>query len=158
MKTWLLLLVCLLGAPLAFAQNFDFKPPVSANDPTAPKVMRDLAERILPVYQENDQDKYLHNLSGLQLVAGNYMASWQTRAQLRERRKSADARRPVGRSVVYDIYAYARSREVEDKAPFTKTYGIAYRAIVAPLSGTDAFLLSSYLDAPVEPFRDTVQR
>jgi putative CocE/NonD family hydrolase len=157
-KAFVLLLVCLLGAPLAFAQNFDFKPPASANDPTVPKVMRDLAERILPVYQENDQDKYLHNLSGLQLVAGNYPAAWQTRIQLRDRRKTADAHRPVGRSAVYDIYAYARSREAEDKGAFTKTYGVAYRAIVSALSGTDAFLLSDYLNAPVAPFRDAVQR
>ena len=142
MKAFLFLLVCLLGSPFAFAQNFDFKPPASANDPSVPKVMRDLAERILPVYQENDQDKYLHNLSGLQLVAGNYPAAWQTRVQLRDRRKNADAHRPVGRSVVYDIYAYARAREAEDKGAFTKTYGVAYRAIVSALSGTDAFLLS----------------
>jgi uncharacterized protein len=158
MKALLVLLACLLGSPLARAQNFDFKPPASANDPSVPKIMRDLAERILPVYQENDQDKYLHNLSGLQLVAGNYTAAWQTRIQLRDRRKNADAHRPVQRSVVYDIYAYARAREAEDKGPFTKTYGVAYRAIVAPLSGTDALLLSSYLDAPVTPSRDAVQR
>ena len=55
-----------MGSPLALAQNFDFRPPASANDPTVPKVMRDLAERILQEYQENDQDKYLHKLSGLQ--------------------------------------------------------------------------------------------
>ena len=157
-RTLLLLLVCLAGAPLALAQNFDFKPPASANDPTVPKVMRDLAERILPVYQENDQDRYLHNLSGLQLVAGNYTAAWQTRQQLRDRRRNADARKPVARSVVYDIYAYARSRESEDKGPLTKSYGVAYRAIVSQLSGTDAFVLSDYLNAPVAPFRDAVQR
>lgn len=157
MKAFLFLLVCLLGSPFALAQNFDFKPPASANDPAVPKVMRDLAERILPVYQENDQDRYLHNLSGLQLVAGNYPSAWQTRTQLRDRRKNADAHRPLGRSVVFDIYAYARSRQAEDKGPFTKTYGVAYRAIVAPLSGTDAFLLSDYLNAPVAPFRDALQ-
>lgn len=158
MKAVFFLLVCLLGAPLALAQNFDFKPPASANDPSAPKVMRDLAERILPVYQENDQDKYLHNLSGLQLVAGNYPAAWQTRVQLRDRRKTADAHKPVNKSVVYDIYAYARSREADDKGVFTKTYGVAYRAIVSALSGTDAFAMSDYLNMPVGPYRDAVQR
>ena len=99
MKAFLLLLVCLLGSPLALAQDFDFKPPASANDPTVPKVMRDLAERILPVYQENDQDKYLHNLSGLQLVAGNYPAAWQTRqsiARPAQERRCPPADRPVG--------------------------------------------------------------
>ena len=158
MKALLFLLICVLGSSAALAQNFDFKPPAAANDPSAPKIMRDLAERILPVYQENDQDRYLHNLSGLQLVAGNYTAAWQTRTQLRDRRKSADSRKPVTKSVVYDIYAYARSRESDDKGPFTKTYGVAYRAIVSTLSGTDSFLLADYLNAPVAPLQDAVQR
>ena len=115
MKSLLLFLVCLAGSSWATAQDFDFKPPAFANDPTVPAVMRDLAGRVLPVYQENDQDRYLRNLSGLQLVAGNYTAAWQTRQQLLGRRKSADAHRPIGKSAIYDIYAYARAREADDK-------------------------------------------
>ncbi len=158
MRYLFLLLVCCIGSSWAVAQDFDFKPPASPNDPTAPAVMRDLAERLLPVYQENDQDRYLHNLSGLQLVAGNYTAAWQTRQQLRERRKSADAHRPISRSVIFDIYAYARSRQAEDKGPFTKTYGTAYRAFVPSLSDQDAYVLTGWLAAPVAPLRDAVQR
>ncbi len=68
---YLLLLLVLL--PLfAGAQEFDFHPPASPSDPTAPAVMRDLAERMLPVYQENNPERYLAALSALQLVAGNY--------------------------------------------------------------------------------------
>jgi putative CocE/NonD family hydrolase len=120
--------------------------------------MRDLAERILPVYQENDQDRYLRNLSGLQLVAGNYTAAWQTRQQLRERRKSVDARRPIGPSVIYDIYAYAKAREAEDKGRFPQSYATAYRAIVSQLSDQDAYKLTGWLAAPAGPLRDAVQR
>ena len=158
MKSLLLLLVCLVGSSRATAQDFDFKPPASVNDPTVPAVMRDLAERILPVYQENDQDRYLRNLSGLQLVAGNYTAGWQTRQQLRERRKSVDARRPIGPSVIYDIYAYAKAREAEDKGRFPQSYATAYRAIVSQLSDQDAYKLTGWLAAPVGPLRDAVQR
>lgn len=158
MKALLFLLVGLMGASWAGAQDFDFKPPASANDPTVPAVLRDLAERILPVYQENDQERYLRNLSGLQLVAGNFGAAWQTRQQLRDRRKSVDARRPIGKSVIYDIYAYARSRQADDKGAFTKTYPVAYRAIVSTLSDQDAYTLTGWLNAPVDPFRDSVQR
>jgi putative CocE/NonD family hydrolase len=158
MKSLLLFLVCLVGSSWATAQDFDFKPPASVNDPTVPAVMRDLAERILPVYQENDQDRYLRNLSGLQLVAGNYGAAWQTRQQLRERRKSADAHRPIGKSVIYDIYAYAKAREAEEKGRFSQTYPTAYRAIVSALSDQDAYTLTGWLSAPVGPLRDAVQR
>jgi putative CocE/NonD family hydrolase len=158
MKYLLCLLVCCLGSSWALAQDFDFKPPASANDPSVPAVMRDLAERLLPVYQENDQDRYLRNLSGLQLVAGNYTAGWQTRQQLRDRRKNVDARRPLAKSVIFDIYAYAKARQAEDKGTFAKTYPTAYRAIVAPLGDQDANALYGWLAAPVEPFRDALQR
>jgi putative CocE/NonD family hydrolase len=158
MRYLLFLLICCVGSSWASAQDFDFKPPGAVNDASTPAVMRDLAERLLPVYQENDQDRYLRNLSGLQLVAGNYAAAWQTRQQLRERRKNSDARRPINKSVIFDIYAYARARESDDKGQLTKTYPTAYRAIVGPLSGQDAYILSGWLAAPVAPYRDVVQR
>jgi len=41
--------------------------------------------------------------------------------------------------VIYDIYAYARARQADEKGPFTKTYATAYRALVSPLSDLDAF-------------------
>ena len=37
-----------------------------------PEHMRDLAERMLPVYQEDNPERYLTNLSALQLAAGTY--------------------------------------------------------------------------------------
>jgi len=72
----LLMLLAVL-APLAAAQDFDFRPPAAASDPATPAVMRDLAERILPVYQEDNPERYRANLSALQLVAGNYAAACQ---------------------------------------------------------------------------------
>lgn len=158
MRSLLLLLICMTATSGAAAQDFDFKPPASVNDPATPALMRDLAERVLPVYQENDQDRYLRNLSGLQLTAGNYVAAWQTRQQLQDRRRNLDAHRPIGRSAVVDIYAHARAREAQDKGQFPKSYATAYRATVAALSDQDAYTLSGYLSAPVAPFGDAVQR
>ena len=158
MKLLLSLLVCLAGCSWAAAQDFDFKPPASVSDPAVPAVMRDLAERLLPVYQEPDQDRYLRSLSGLQMVAGNYTAAWQTRQQLRDRRRSQDAHRPIARSAIYDIYANARSREVDEKVSFPKAYSAAYRSLVAPLSDEDAYTLTAWLASPVSPYRDAVQR
>src|SRR5262249_5453093 len=149
---------CLICSSWAAAQDFDFKPPATADDPTAVGAMRDLAERILPVYQENDQDRYLRNLSGLQMVAGNYVAAWQTRMELRDRRKAADAPRPIGRSVIYDIYAHARSREAQDKGQFPRAYATAYQSLIGTLSDQDAYTVTSWLESPVGPFKDAVQR
>jgi hypothetical protein len=95
--------VLVLSQSWAAAQDLEFHPPAAAGDPTAPAIMRDLAERILPVYQETDTSRYLTNLSALQLVDGNYAAAYTTRQSLRERRRSGHAGRPVDRGVLYDI-------------------------------------------------------
>ena len=73
------------------AQSFEFHAPPSAADPKTPAVMRDLAERLLPVYQESDPDRYLANLSVLQLTAGDYSAAVESRESLHERRRRADS-------------------------------------------------------------------
>ena len=95
----------------ALGQELDFHPPANVNDPTTPAVMRDLVSRILPVYQEPDTDRYLTNLSALQLVDGNYQGAWQARKSLRDRRRKADAGRPVSKAMIYDLYAQAKAIE-----------------------------------------------
>ena len=53
--------------------------------------MRDLALRVLPVYQELDRDRYLATLSALQMVDEDYTAAYGARLALRQRLKGADA-------------------------------------------------------------------
>ena len=74
---------------LIAAQEFEFHPPVYAGDAATAAIMRDLAVRILPVYQENDPERYLENLSALQLTSGDYAAAYATQQSLRERRQNA---------------------------------------------------------------------
>ena len=52
-----------LGPVLAAAQDFDFEPPANASDAALPAALHDLAERVLPSYQEDDPDRYLSNLA-----------------------------------------------------------------------------------------------
>ena len=107
----LLCLFLLLGFTprWAAAQEFDFRAPPSAGDPAVPAAMRDLATRVLPVYQEKDSERYLNNLSALQLVSGDPASAYASRQSLRERRRSKDAGRPVTRAVLYDMYIRARA-------------------------------------------------
>ena len=49
----------------AAAPELEFHPPASPGDAAAPAIMRDLAERLLPVYEEADPDRYLANLFAL---------------------------------------------------------------------------------------------
>lgn len=148
----------LLLQPWVLAQNFDFRPPVSATDPTAPAVMRDLAERILPVYQEDNPERFLANLSALQLVAGNYTAAYASRQSLRDRRRSADAGRPVGRSLILDIYARARAMEATERMPFSQAFTQAYQDAIPKLNDLDAYTMMGWLTTPTAAFQESVQR
>ncbi|HEY0341589.1 MAG TPA: hypothetical protein VGC34_12340, partial [Steroidobacteraceae bacterium] len=145
-------------APLATAQDFDFRPPAAATDPTAPAVMRDLAERMLPVYQEDNPERYLANLSALQLVAGNFTAAYESRQSLRDRRRSTAAGRPVGRGLLLDIYAHARAIESTERIPFTQAFTQAYRDAVPKLNDLDAYAVMGWLGTAPTSFQGLVQR
>jgi uncharacterized protein len=156
--------ICLIvwlavGLPaLALAQDLDFRPPASATDPSVPAVMRDLAGRILPVYQENDPERYLSNLSALQMVAGDYASAYATRQSLLERRRNANAGRPTGRALVYDIYVRARAIEAQVRTPFAKAYAQAYRDAVNRVEDQDAYTLEGWLTTPLPVLQDGLQR
>jgi putative CocE/NonD family hydrolase len=150
----LLLLAVVIVPSLAFAQNFDFRPPASATDPALPAAMRDLAQRILPVYQENDQDRYLSNLSALQMVAGDPVSAYASRRSLQERRRG----RPEGRELVYDIYARARAIETQVRRPFGNAYAQAFRDAVNRIEDLDAHVLERWLTMPLQPMQEGLQR
>src|SRR5260370_34322327 len=112
---------------------FDFHTPAYTDDPVAAAAMRDLAARLVPVYQDPDPDRYLASLSALQLVAGNYSAAYESRQTLRDRRRRLDAGRPVGRDVIFDMYARAKATEAESRVPFGQAFTQAYEDVVPRL-------------------------
>jgi uncharacterized protein len=141
----------------AFAQDLQFQAPATASDAGTPRIMQDLAERLLPVYQEPDQDRYLANLSALQMVAGDYVAADATRESLRERRRSADSGRPVGRGTLYDVYAHAKSLETEDHLTFTDAFERTYEETISRLSDHDVYAVEEWLQASPQEARDDFQ-
>jgi uncharacterized protein len=153
----LLLLAIVIAPSLAFGQDFDFRPPASATDPALPAAMRDLAQRILPVYQENDQDRYLSNLSALQMVAGDPVSANASRQSLQQRRRNANGRSPE-RALVYDIYARARAIETQVRTPFGNAYAQAFRDAVNRIDDLDAHVLEGELTTSLQPLHDGLQR
>ena len=150
---WLILALFPLGA---LAQDLEFHPPANAGDPRTAEVMRDLALRILPVYQDSDQDRFLTNLSALQLAARDYPSAGSTRRDLRARRNNSDAGRP--RVVIFDIYARARLIEDSSKVPFQQAFRQAYREIVPRLSDYDEYLVTRWFGVPVSNLQENLQR
>lgn len=124
------------------AQEFEFHAPASARDNRAAALMRDLAERVLPIYQENHPERYLANLAALQLVAGDYAAAEATRESLRERRQAAKGARVAGAPILYDIYVRARALEAKERVPFEQAFTQRYREVVSRLSDLDAYAVT----------------
>src|SRR5579863_1140053 len=144
-----LLLLLALGPAFAQAQEFEFHPPPSASDPAMAGAMRDLAERILPVYQEDDLERYLANLSALQLTSGNYAAAYASQQSLRERRQHVYPNKLSGRELVSDIYVRARSIEAQDHVSFGQVFTQSFQDLALRLDNPDAFTLLKRLRTPV---------
>ena len=153
-----LLLVFASSRVWAVGPVFEFRTPASVDDPAAAAAMRDLAGRLVPVYQDPDPDRYLANLSVLQLVAGNYSAAYESRQTLRDRRQRLDAGRPVGRDVIYDMYARAKATEAESQVPFAQAFTQAYQDVVPRLNDQDAYAVTQWLGTSPAVFRYALQK
>jgi hypothetical protein len=153
-----ILWVLVLTPSRALAQEFEFTAPPAADDANTPALMRDLAGRVLPVYEEPDRDRYLENLSALQLVAGDYKAAYETRQSLRDRQRSADASRPIDRDVVFDLYVHARAMEAGGGTSFAQAFTQSFHEVVPPLNDRDAYSVTSWLATPLSSSRSALQR
>ena len=155
----LTLLVLLVVRPtFGAAQDFGFEAPADATDPALPAALRDLAGRIVPVYRENEPERYLENLAALQIVAGDPVAAHESRLSLQERRRSEPYVAPDDRAVVYDIYAHARALEAMEHVPFTSAYGEAFRDALSRFDDLDEYRLEGSFNTPLAALRKTLQR
>jgi putative CocE/NonD family hydrolase len=154
----IVLLVLAIGPTRAPAQDFGFEPPMDATDPALPAAIRDLAERVLPGYQEDDPDRYFATLAALQMAVGDPAAALTTRMTLRERLQTGQGGLPPGRVVVYDVYTQARAIEAAEGIPFADAYGRAFTETLIGVDDLTAYELERWFTAPVEPQRAALQR
>jgi uncharacterized protein len=154
----LVLAFAIAGQPMhAEAQDFGFEPPAQVDDPALPAALRDLAERLLPTYQEDDPDRYLSTLAALQMAVGDPPAAHTTRVTLRDRLQSEQSTLPPGRAVVYDVYARARALEATENLSFASAYSQAFKETLGGIDDLAAYDLHDWFTAPAEPLRAAVQ-
>lgn len=156
MRRLLLGLFAMLVPMLAWAQGFGFRAPPSAADPGAPALIRDLAERIVPVYQEPDIDRYLTTVSALQMALGDWRAADDSRRRLRAHRRAAQ--RPVERAIVFDLFALARAIEARDRVAFAQAYRQAFRELIPEVATRDLPAASDWLLQPASGYLGSLQR
>jgi uncharacterized protein len=138
------------------AQVFDFRAP--ASPAVAAAAISDLASRLIPVYQDADPERYLANLSALQMAVGDYAAADISRQSLRDRRRKSDFGLPVSQAVVFDIYAHAKALEIENKVTFADAFTSSFRDSMRPLDDRDEFAVARWLGTPPSVYRDALQR
>jgi len=153
-----LFLFLAIGSATVWAAGpvFEFHTPASVDDAAAGTAVRDLAARLVPVYQDPDPDRYLANLSALQLVAGNYSAAYESRQTLRDRRRRTGW--PVGRDLIVDMYARAKAMEAESQVPFAQAFTQAYEDVVPRLNDQDAYAVTQWLGTSPAAFRYALQK
>ncbi|WP_076999009.1 CocE/NonD family hydrolase [Variovorax sp. KK3] len=156
-RALLLLLVLMLPA-WVWAQNFGFKPPRDADDAAAVEVMRDLAQRIVPVYRDNDNDVFLTNLTALQIVSGTYRAANDSNKSLRARYQGKPFNGPAERAVVEGIYSNARAIETNERMGFPKAFTRSFQEFMTPLDNVQAAAVMARLQMPPAAFKPPVQQ
>jgi uncharacterized protein len=152
----LMALLLIAVSPSWGAQVFDFRVPASPSDAAA--AISDLASRLIPVYQDSDAERYLANLSALQMAVGDYAAADISRQSLRDRRRKSDFGLPVSHALVFDIYAHARALEIENKITFADAFTSSYRDSMRALDDRDEFAVARWLGTPPSVYRDALQK
>jgi uncharacterized protein len=153
----LVLLLFLAASPVQAALEFDFRPPATATDPKAGTIMSDLAARLIPVYQDPDPERYLANLSALQMAVGDYAAAEISRQSLRERRRTSDFGHPVGRGLIYDMYARAKALETQHRFTFAEALTTSFRETIQRLNDHDAHAVTQWLGEPPALYQEALQ-
>jgi putative CocE/NonD family hydrolase len=151
------LLVLVLPA-WAWTQDFGFRPPHDPDDPAAVEVMRDLAQRIVPVYKDADTGVFLANVTALQIVSGAHGAAYDSSTALRRLYNGRPFDGLVQRTVVDAIYAHARAIEAKDRMVFATAYARSFQELVPPLDNVQAEGVVKLLEAPLAPLREPVRQ
>lgn len=154
-----LVLLLLLALPAwAWAQDFDFRPPRDPDDLAAVNVMRDLAQRIVPVYQFADTDVYLANVTALQIVSGAHGAAYDSSRALRRLLRGKPPDGAFERAVLDGIYAHARDIEAKERIGFARAYARSFQELVPPLDNAQAAAAMARLETPLVMVREPVRQ
>ena len=152
-----MLLVLALPA-WAWALDFGFRPPRDPDDVAAVEVMRDLAQRIVPVYQDADTEVFLANVTALQIVSGAYVAAYDSNRALRRLHRGKPFDGLVERAVLDGIYARARAIEAKERLGFAKAYARSFQELVPPLDNAQAAAVMARLETPLALYREPVRQ
>ena len=120
--------------------------------------MRDLAQRIVPVYKDADTEVFLANVTALQLVSGAYGAAFDSTRALRRLHRGKPFDGLIERAIVDAIYARARATEARERIAFAPAFARAFHELVPPLDNLQAAAVVKLLEGPLPLYREPVQQ
>ena len=149
--SFILLLFAATSRLWGAAPELEFHCPATVADAATPEIMRDLAGRLIPIYQDPDPERYLANLSALQMVAGDYAAAHVSSNRCAIGGGVRMSSGPSGAAMMYDVYAHAKALETETRILVRGRPSTSRSDEVASrLSDHDAYAWSSGLGPPRE--------
>jgi putative CocE/NonD family hydrolase len=159
LRTRCALVLLVLALPvLTCALDFGFRAPPDPDDAAAVDLMRDLAQRIVPVYHDGDTDVFLANVTALQIVSGAYGAAYDSSTSLRRRRQGKPFDSLAERAILDSIYARARAIEANERLVFAQAYARSFQELVPPLDNAQAAAIVARLQTPLAAYREPVQQ
>jgi uncharacterized protein len=137
---YLSIVLCLVAATAASAQDFDFPRSAVLDSEMLEKAIPVLAMRVSASYKDEDRIRYLDNIFRLQIVDGKYEDALVTIASLRELIKTQTVipSRASWVNVQYEIYARAKILEAGEKLSFKDAYTRAFHKRFAELDDWSA--------------------
>jgi putative CocE/NonD family hydrolase len=154
-QLFVIVIACLTVMPCA-AQQLDFPSATVEDSATLSRFMPELSRKVLAIYREDDQRKYLDNLFRLQIVAGQYADASKTIASLRALRANSLSPQAGATNVQYDVFA--RAMQNAGGVPFDESLRRAFREIIAPLDDRTSALVMRALDVDLPALKQTLNR
>ncbi len=137
-----------------------FQAPASPDDARAATLLRDLAERVLPVYEERDTDRFLERVTANPDHRGpSCGGAGQSRAAATAARQSQSGCRRTRSAAARHLCPRAGSpAAARATSPGAEAYARTFRAAVTPLSNADAYAITGWRPPAFGPLRKELQR
>ena len=135
---------CVLTVNCAMAQEFDFPSGAATDNAVLSKSMPTLATKVIAVYKEADQEKYLDNLLRLQIVAGQYSEANRTLKSLRDTLRVNDPIYADATYVQYEIYSTSKQKQTGTNLSFEDVFSQTFRDTFSLLNDKLAYRVASF--------------
>lgn len=127
----------------ARGQELAFPKAAATDSAELAQAMPRLAKEVIAKYQETDREKYLDNMSRLQMVAEQYGEARGTQKSLRDLLNSRDPDHPHLSTIHHDLFCSARLKQTADGVPFSDAFQRLFRETFGQFTDKEAYIAAT---------------